>query len=138
MLGDLLADRRLVFPQAALPPARVCQRGTTTRCPPAPPELLDEGEANREAVGDLLLRLTGLQRTEESDYLKQNSSTRIAAPTNCSRRTQDAEEIARLRACARIMGQMLIGARLSDKGFTLPDVVLAYVTCADGDGVEDA
>ena len=40
--------------------------------------------------------------------------------------TQDAEEIARLRACARIMGRRLIGARLSDKGFKLPDVVLAY------------
>jgi DNA-binding response OmpR family regulator/predicted negative regulator of RcsB-dependent stress response len=40
--------------------------------------------------------------------------------------TQDAEEVARLRACARIMGQRLIGARLSDKGFMLPDVVLAY------------
>jgi DNA-binding response OmpR family regulator len=40
--------------------------------------------------------------------------------------TQDAEEVARLRAGALIMGQRLIGARLSDKGFTLPDVVLAY------------
>lgn len=40
--------------------------------------------------------------------------------------TQDAEEIARLRACARIMGRKLVGARLSDKGFVLPDVVLAY------------
>jgi two-component system chemotaxis response regulator CheY len=40
--------------------------------------------------------------------------------------TQDAEEVARLRACARIVGQRLIGARLSDKGFVLPDVVLAY------------
>lgn len=40
--------------------------------------------------------------------------------------TQDTEEIARLRACARIVGQRLIGARLSDKGFLLPDVVLAY------------
>jgi CheY-like chemotaxis protein len=40
--------------------------------------------------------------------------------------TQDAEEVVRLRACARIMGQRLIGARLSDEGFTLPDVVLAY------------
>jgi hypothetical protein len=34
--------------------------------------------------------------------------------------------LALARACARIMGQRLIGARLSDKGFTLPDVVLAY------------
>ena len=40
--------------------------------------------------------------------------------------TQDAEEIARLRACARIMGRRLVGARLSDKGFVLPDAVLAY------------
>jgi two-component system, chemotaxis family, chemotaxis protein CheY len=40
--------------------------------------------------------------------------------------TQDAEEVARLRACAHIMGRKLIGTRLSDKGFTLPDVVLAY------------
>ncbi|MDQ3803571.1 MAG: response regulator [Acidobacteriota bacterium] len=40
--------------------------------------------------------------------------------------TQDAEEIERLRACARIMGRRLVGARLSEKGFVLTDVVLAY------------
>jgi CheY-like chemotaxis protein len=40
--------------------------------------------------------------------------------------TQDVGEMARLRVCARVMGQRLIGARLSDKGFVLPDVVLAY------------
>ena len=40
--------------------------------------------------------------------------------------TQDAEEIARLRACARIMGRRLIGVRLGGKGFVLPDAVLAY------------
>ncbi len=40
--------------------------------------------------------------------------------------TQDTEDIARLRACARIMGQRLVGARLSDTGFVLPDVVHAY------------
>src|SRR2546423_7946933 len=40
--------------------------------------------------------------------------------------TQDAEDIARLRACARIVVERLSGVKLSDKGFTLPDVVLAY------------
>ena len=40
--------------------------------------------------------------------------------------TQDADEIARLRACARIMGRRLIGVRLGGKGFALPDAVLAY------------
>lgn len=40
--------------------------------------------------------------------------------------TQDNEEIARLRACASIMGRRLIGARLSDKDFVLTDVVIAY------------
>ena len=40
--------------------------------------------------------------------------------------TQDAEDLARLRACARVMGQKLIGTRLSDAGFALPDAVLAY------------
>lgn len=40
--------------------------------------------------------------------------------------TQDAEEIARLRACARIMGQRLVSARLSDKDFSLPHAVVAY------------
>jgi len=40
--------------------------------------------------------------------------------------TQDAEAIARLRACARLMGRRLVGARLSDKDFALPDAMLAY------------
>ncbi|HVF57021.1 MAG TPA: response regulator [Pyrinomonadaceae bacterium] len=40
--------------------------------------------------------------------------------------TQDAEEIARLRGCARIVTQRLVGARLSDEDFVLPEVVLAY------------
>lgn len=40
--------------------------------------------------------------------------------------TQDAEEVDRLRACARVLGQRLVGARLTDKDFVLPDVVLAY------------
>ncbi len=40
--------------------------------------------------------------------------------------TQDAEAVARLRACARLMGRRLVGARLSDKDFALPDAMLAY------------
>ena len=40
--------------------------------------------------------------------------------------TQDAEDIARLRACARIVIEKLSGVKLSDKDFYLPDVVLAY------------
>ena len=40
--------------------------------------------------------------------------------------TQDSEAVARLRACARLMGRKLIGARLSDKDFALPGAVLAY------------
>lgn len=42
------------------------------------------------------------------------------------RETQDAEEIGRLRACARIVTRRLAGARLSDEGFALPEVVRAY------------
>ncbi len=37
--------------------------------------------------------------------------------------TQDAKDIARLRACARIVIRKLSGARLSDKGFTLARAV---------------
>lgn len=42
--------------------------------------------------------------------------------------TQDAEEIARLRFCARVVARRLAvsQAKLSDEGFSLPDVVLAY------------
>jgi len=42
--------------------------------------------------------------------------------------TQDAEEIARLRACARVVARRLAvsHAKLSDQGFSLPEVVLAY------------
>jgi tetratricopeptide (TPR) repeat protein len=40
--------------------------------------------------------------------------------------TQDSEEIARLRACARIMSRRIIGVRLSDKDFVLPEAVHAY------------
>jgi tetratricopeptide (TPR) repeat protein len=40
--------------------------------------------------------------------------------------TEDAEEIARLRNCARIMSRRLIGVKISDKGFVLPKVVHEY------------
>jgi tetratricopeptide (TPR) repeat protein len=40
--------------------------------------------------------------------------------------TQDAEDIARLRTCARIMSRRTIGVRLSDKDFTLPKAVHEY------------
>jgi DNA-binding NtrC family response regulator len=40
--------------------------------------------------------------------------------------TQDVEEISRLRGCARVMARRLIGARLSDVRFVLPDAVLEY------------
>jgi CheY-like chemotaxis protein len=42
------------------------------------------------------------------------------------RNTQDAEEIARLRACANVVTRRLGGARLGDKGFVLQDVILSY------------
>lgn len=40
--------------------------------------------------------------------------------------TQDAAEMARLRACARIVTRRTVGVRLSDQGFFLPEVVRAY------------
>lgn len=40
--------------------------------------------------------------------------------------TQDIEDIARLRACARVVMQKLFGRSLDDKDFYLPDVVQAY------------
>jgi CheY-like chemotaxis protein/tetratricopeptide (TPR) repeat protein len=40
--------------------------------------------------------------------------------------TQDAEDIARLRACARIVVRRLRGPKLSDKDFSLPRVVRGY------------
>lgn len=42
------------------------------------------------------------------------------------RDTQDGEEIARLRACARIMARRLMGVGLSDEGFALTDALMAY------------
>jgi tetratricopeptide (TPR) repeat protein len=42
------------------------------------------------------------------------------------RDTQDAEEIARLRACARIVTSRLSGAELGDKDFSLPKAMLTY------------
>ncbi len=40
--------------------------------------------------------------------------------------TQDAEEIARLRACARIATGKMMGLRLSDDGFVLTDALASY------------
>jgi CheY-like chemotaxis protein/tetratricopeptide (TPR) repeat protein len=40
--------------------------------------------------------------------------------------TQDAQVVARLRECARIVTRRLLGPRSSDEGFVLPDVVLEY------------
>jgi len=40
--------------------------------------------------------------------------------------TQDIEDIARLRACARVVMKKLFGRSLDDKDFYLPDVVQAY------------
>lgn len=40
--------------------------------------------------------------------------------------TQDAEVLARLRACAHVVIERLSGSKLSDKDFYLPDVVRAY------------
>lgn len=40
--------------------------------------------------------------------------------------TQDSEDIKRLRGCARVMGRRLLGARLSDPGFTLQAAVHTY------------
>jgi Bacterial regulatory protein, Fis family len=39
---------------------------------------------------------------------------------------QDAEDLDRLRSCARMVMKRLLGKSLDDKGFYLPDVVLAY------------
>jgi CheY-like chemotaxis protein/tetratricopeptide (TPR) repeat protein len=40
--------------------------------------------------------------------------------------TQDADEIARLRACARLVTRRLVGPRLADEGFVLSEAVRAY------------
>lgn len=40
--------------------------------------------------------------------------------------TQDAEDIARLRSCARFVMKRLVGKNLKDEGFYLPDVLLDY------------
>lgn len=40
--------------------------------------------------------------------------------------TQDAEDIARLRSCARFVMKRLVGKNLKDEDFYLPDVMLAY------------
>ena len=40
--------------------------------------------------------------------------------------TQDVEHVARLRACARIMGRRLLGAQLSDKGFSLQRAIREF------------
>jgi hypothetical protein len=44
----------------------------------------------------------------------------------CLKETEDAEEITRLRACARILSRRIIGVRISDKDFVLPDVIHDY------------
>jgi DNA-binding NtrC family response regulator len=43
-----------------------------------------------------------------------------------SRQDAQDEDIARLRSCARMVMKRLLGKNLHDKGFYLPDVLLAY------------
>jgi tetratricopeptide (TPR) repeat protein len=52
------------------------------------------------------------------------------------RETQDIEHITRLRACARIVTAKLLGAKLSDKEFSLQDVVHAYEARFIGEALE--
>lgn len=51
--------------------------------------------------------------------------------------TQDAEDVARLRACARTVIEKLSGVNLGDKDFHLPDVVLAYEAKFIREALED-
>lgn len=44
----------------------------------------------------------------------------------CLKDTEDAEEIARLRACVRILSWRIIGGRVLEKDFVLPDVLHDY------------
>jgi CheY-like chemotaxis protein/tetratricopeptide (TPR) repeat protein len=45
---------------------------------------------------------------------------------NMLKSTQDAKDIERLSACARIAVKRLFGTKISDKNFSLPDAILAY------------
>jgi CheY-like chemotaxis protein len=75
--------------------------------------------------------LAALALVEEHGDTRLSESELYTAYRNADewlKETQDVEEIARLRACARVVTRRLWAshARLSDEGFSLPDAVLAY------------
>jgi DNA-binding NtrC family response regulator len=76
-----------------------------------------------EEAGLTFLSLIEEHATRLSDYelyLTYLKADRLLASR------QDAEDLARLRSCARVVMKRLLGRDLHDKGFYLPDVLLAY------------
>ncbi len=76
-----------------------------------------------EDAGLTLLSIIEEHATRLSDYelyLTYLKADRLLASR------QDAEDIARLRACARTVMKRLLGKNLHDAGFYLPDVLRAY------------
>lgn len=75
--------------------------------------------AGRAAIS--MIEEHGAERLSESElYRVYRRADRLLAMT------QDVEDIARLRATARIVTRKLFGKDLNDEGFYLPDVMLAY------------
>jgi CheY-like chemotaxis protein len=84
----------------------------------------DSGALSNASLAALaLIEEHGDTRLSESDLY-----TTYRRADEWLKETQDAEEIARLRACARIVTRRLHAphAKLSDEVFSLPDAVLAY------------
>jgi DNA-binding NtrC family response regulator len=76
-----------------------------------------------EDAGLTFLSLIEDHATRLSDY--ELYLTYLKADSLLASR-QDAEDLARLRSCARIVMKRLLGKSLHDKGFYLPDVLQAY------------
>jgi CheY-like chemotaxis protein len=82
----------------------------------------DSGASSNAALAALtLMEEHGATRLSETDlYRLYHRADKLLADT------QDAEAIARLRVCARIVSDRLSNVKLSDKDFYLPDVVRTY------------
>lgn len=116
LLADALSIQSAVYARLGEYPASIkaIRRAVTTAT--------EAGATSNAGLALLtLIEEHGAARLSYSDVYKA-----YRRADDLLKETQDAEEIARLRACARIVAARLHGAGFGDKGFSLPKTVLEY------------